>query len=296
MRLGQFQQSANVEPWCGVIDGETVINVPEAGQLTGIDLPVATRDILHEHQWKEKVNIAVDAAKSADKAIYNLDALKQTAPITRPEKIVCVGLNYEDHAEEADMEVPEEPVLFSKFPTAVIGPEKKIVWDPEVTEEVDYEAELVVVIGKEGRNLSADKAADHIAGYTVGNDVSARDLQFADEQWVRGKSLNTFAPLGPSLATPDEIGNPNNLDIWAEINGTRQQDSTTDNLFFSVESLVSFCSQMFTLAPGDIIFTGTPAGVGIFRDPPLHLEEGDTVTVGIENIGELSNKCAYSGD
>ena len=159
--------------------------------------------------------------------------------------------------------------------------------------EVDYEGELAVVIGRRASYVDRAQALDHVAGFTVGNDVSARDLQHGDGQWVRGKSLDSFAPIGPELVTTDEVGDPHDLDVWAEVNGERLQDSSTSNLIFGVDELVSFCSRAFTLRPGDLLFTGTPPGVGVYRDPPVLLEDGDEVTIGVEGVGELTNACEY---
>lgn len=293
MRLGRYRQEESAEPWVGVARGDSVVNVAEAAEAAGIDLPSSTRDLLGVWRWREKLDLVVECAAETGAGEYDADALDRFAPVGSPGKIVCVGLNYADHAEESGGDVPEEPVLFAKYPTAVTGPGSTVEWDPELTGKVDYEAELVAVIGEEAREVDERNAREHVAGYAVGNDVSARDLQFSDEQWTRGKSLDTFAPLGPQLVTADEVADPHDLDIWAEIDGERLQDSSTAKLFFGIDELVAFCSRAFTLEPGDLIYTGTPAGVGAFRDPPRYLEAGDTVTVGVEGLGELTNDCAY---
>ena len=293
MRIGQYETETG-QIWCGAITSEgSVINLSEAGAGAGIDVPRLSTELLADWEWQRKAELAVEYAEGTGTGVYDVDDVDRLAPIRNPEKVVCVGLNYRDHAEEGDNPIPDEPVLFSKFPTAVTGPESAITWDPEYTQRVDYEAELVVAIGRETRRVSREDALDHVAGYLVGNDVSARDLQHGDGQWVRGKSLDTFAPIGPELVTADEIDDPHGLDIWAEVNGERLQDSTTANFIFGVDELVSFCSRAFTLKPGDLIFTGTPPGVGVYRDPPVLLEDGDRVTIGIEGIGELTNHCAY---
>ncbi|MXV61927.1 FAA hydrolase family protein [Natronorubrum sp. JWXQ-INN-674] len=294
MRLGQYQTAETEEPWCGVrTDDETVVNLSEAGAAAGVTIGDRSTELLAEWEWQRKAKLAVEYADETNVGTYDLEEVERLAPITDPEKIVCVGLNYRDHAEEGDNPIPDEPVLFSKFPTSVTGPESPIAWDPDLTEKVDYEAELVVVIGREARRVDEDEALDHVAGFLVGNDVSARDLQHGDGQWVRGKSLDTFAPIGPELVTTDELDDPHDLDIWAEVNGERLQESTTANLIFGIDELVSFCSQAFTLEPGDLIFTGTPPGVGVYREPPVLLEDGDSVTIGIEELGELTNSCAF---
>ncbi|MFC6766604.1 fumarylacetoacetate hydrolase family protein [Natrinema soli] len=292
MRIGQFSAGETEQQWCGaLVDDDTVVNLPASGTAAGVDIPRTLSALLEEWNWQRKVSLALEYATETGMNQYDIDELTRHAPVGDPQKVVCVGLNYEDHAEEGDNPIPDEPVLFSKFPTAVTGPGDEITWDPEYTEQVDYEAELVVVIGREARNVSEDDAEEYIAGVTVGNDISARDLQHSDGQWVRGKSLDTFAPTGPELVTLEEIDDPHDLDIWAEIDGERRQDSTTSNLIFGIDELVSFCSQAFTLTPGDLIFTGTPPGVGVYRDPPVLLDDGTTVTIGIDGVGELTNTC-----
>jgi 2-keto-4-pentenoate hydratase/2-oxohepta-3-ene-1,7-dioic acid hydratase in catechol pathway len=294
MRLGQYQSTETEEPWCGVaVDDDTVVSLPEAGAAIGVHIEHKTSALLENWEWQRKADLAVEYAEETGVGVYDLADVEQAAPVTDPEKIVCVGLNYQDHAEEGDNPIPEEPVLFSKFPTTVTGPESTISWDPELTEKVDYEAELVVVIGEEARRVDQDEALDHVAGFMVGNDVSARDLQHGDGQWVRGKSLDSFAPTGPELVTKDEVSDPHDLDIWAEVNGERLQESSTSNLIFGIDELVSFCSQAFTLKPGDLLFTGTPPGVGVYREPPVLLEDADNVTIGVEEVGELRNSCEF---
>jgi len=293
MRLGQYSTDDAADPWPGVrLDDESVVDLPRAGAAAGVDLPRTTTDLLATWEWQEKAALAVAYATETGTGRRDLDGLDRHAPISDPQKVVCVGLNYRDHAEEGDNPIPDEPVLFAKFPTAVTGPGSEISWDPEYTAQVDYEAELVVAIGDTARRVDADEARDHVAGYLVGNDVSARDLQHGDGQWVRGKSLDTFAPVGPHLVTRDEVPDPHDLDIWAEVNGERLQDSSTANLVFGVDELVAFCSRAFTLRAGDLLFTGTPPGVGVYRDPPVLLGDGDRVTVGVEGVGELTNPCA----
>ena len=208
-------------------------------------------------------------------------------PIERPGKIVCVGLNYRDHAEEQGVELPAEPLLFAKWPTALIGPGEAIVIPPIVTKP-DYEAELGVVIGERVRGVSKENAFEAVRGYLCANDVSARDLQFSDGQWTRGKSPDTFCPVGP-MVPRDEIPDPHALRIRAIVSGEVLQDSTTANLIFGVDEIISYASQTTTLEPGDLILTGTPAGVGVFRDPQRLLRPGDEVTIEIEGIGSLTN-------
>jgi 2-keto-4-pentenoate hydratase/2-oxohepta-3-ene-1,7-dioic acid hydratase in catechol pathway len=215
---------------------------------------------------------------------------KLLPPIPDPPKIVCLGLNYRDHAAESGMAPPPEPVLFSKYATALIGPGDEIVL-PEVSQEVDYEAELVVVIGLGGKHITRESAFEHVAGYTAGHDVSARDWQLnkPGKQWMAGKTFDTFAPLGPELVTGDEITDPHNLGIRLRLNGETMQDSKTSQLIFRVDEVISYLSQIFTLEPGDLIFTGTPPGVGMARKPPVWLKPGDVVEVEIDQIGVLRN-------
>jgi 2-keto-4-pentenoate hydratase/2-oxohepta-3-ene-1,7-dioic acid hydratase in catechol pathway len=209
-------------------------------------------------------------------------------PIERPQKIVCIGLNYRDHAEEQSVELPVRPLLFAKWPNTLIGPGDSIRL-PSITHEVDYEAELGVVIGERVSKASPDTALEAVRGYVCANDVSGRDIQFADKQWVRGKSFDTFCPVGPELVPASEITDPQQLPIRAILNGQVMQDSTTANMVFGVAEIVSFVSQAITLEPGDLILTGTPAGVGVFRDPKVLLQPGDEITIEIDGIGSLTN-------
>jgi 2,4-didehydro-3-deoxy-L-rhamnonate hydrolase len=209
-------------------------------------------------------------------------------PIERPQKIVCVGLNYRDHAEEQGTALPLAPLLFAKWPSALIGPGDPIVI-PAVTEQVDYEAELGVVIGERVRGVSVEKALEAVRGYLCLNDVSARDLQFGDGQWTRGKSLDTFCPVGPELVPAAQVPDPQALAIRAIVNGEVLQDSSTSNMIFSVAEIIAHVTRAITLEPGDLIATGTPAGVGAFRKPPIWLRPGDEVTIEIEGVGSLTN-------
>jgi 2-keto-4-pentenoate hydratase/2-oxohepta-3-ene-1,7-dioic acid hydratase in catechol pathway len=208
--------------------------------------------------------------------------------ITRPGKIVCVGLNYRDHAEEGGLDLPTAPLLFAKWPNTLIGDGEPIVVPPETT-QVDYEAELGVVIGSTARRVSEAAALDHVEGYICLNDVTARDLQFGDGQWTRGKSLDTFCPVGPRLVPREEIEDPQTLAIRCILNGETMQDSSTDQMIFSVAEIIAYVSQIITLEAGDLIATGTPAGVGVFRDPKVLLKDGDEVSIEIEDLGTLTN-------
>jgi 2,4-diketo-3-deoxy-L-fuconate hydrolase len=215
-------------------------------------------------------------------------------PIDRPSKIVCVGLNYRDHAEEQGAPLPERPILFAKWPNTLAGPGDPIVV-PSISTKVDYEAELGVVIGSRVRGVSKENALEAVRGYLCLNDVSARDLQFADGQWTRGKSPDTFCPVGPELIPASEVSDPQALAIKAILNGEVMQDSSTANMVFGVAEVIEFISQAITLEPGDLIATGTPAGVGAFRDPAVFMQPGDEVTIEIEGLGALTNPVRAAG-
>ena len=209
-------------------------------------------------------------------------------PIDRPGKIICVGLNYRDHAEEQGVDLPTAPLLFAKWNNTLIGPGEPIMIPPIVT-KTDYEAELGVVVGSQVSRVSAENALEAVAGYICVNDVSARDLQFADGQWSRGKSPDTYCPVGPHLVPREEIADPQNLAIRAILNGETMQDSTTANMVFGVAEIIAYVTQTITLEPGDLIATGTPAGVGAFRDPKVFMQPGDEITIEIEGLGSLTN-------
>jgi len=254
-------------------------------QSADASLPVDIQSLLEQ---------GTAALQRAERAIASgkpiAGVVKLLAPVPTPRKVLCVGLNYADHAKESGQQPPPEPVYFNKLHTAVSAPGAPIVL-PKVSPEVDYEAELVIVIGKQGRYIPVEQARSHIAGYTVGHDVSARDWQLRKPggQWLLGKSFDSFAPFGPELVTADEVGDPGDLRIQLRINGQTMQDSSTKQLIFNVDQLVAYISQVCTLLPGDVIFTGTPPGVGAARKPPVFLKPGDVVEVEIEKLGVLSN-------
>ena len=213
------------------------------------------------------------------------------SPLSRPSKIICVGLNYAEHASESDMEAPKEPVLFFKSSSAIVGPYDPIII-PKGSEKTDWEVELALVIGKEASYISKSEALNHIAGYVLHNDVSERTFQLERSgQWVKGKSCDTFAPLGPFIATKDEIKDPNNLGLWLKLNGELVQNSNTSDFIFNIQEVVSYISQFMTLLPGDLISTGTPSGVGLGLSPPRYLNEGDEVELGVEGLGISKQKC-----
>jgi 2-keto-4-pentenoate hydratase/2-oxohepta-3-ene-1,7-dioic acid hydratase in catechol pathway len=234
-----------------------------------------------------KDEVALERAKANGLLVSSKDAY-WFAPVPRPGKLICIGLNYRDHAAESNMAIPERPVIFSKFPTCVIAPGEPVVI-PSTSHQVDYEAELAVVIGRRAKNVKASGAIDYVLGYTAFNDVSARDFQFADGQWQRGKSCDTFAPMGQTIVTTDEITDPHKLSIKLVLNGQTMQDSNTDQLIFGVPELIEFLTESITLEPGDVIATGTPPGVGFARKPPVFLKPGDQMEVLIEGMGGLGN-------
>ena len=230
----------------------------------------------------------IDKINNADGPLLKRQDIQIVSPVPRPGKIICIGLNYRDHAEESGMAIPTSPVIFSKFSTCVIGPNQPVVV-PDGSTQTDYEAELAFVIGRRAQNVKKENALNYVLGYTNFNDVSARDFQFADGQWQRGKSCDTFAPMGEFIATTDEIPDPQNLSIKLHLNGETLQDSNTNQMIFGVPELIEFLSRFITLEPGDVVATGTPPGVGFARKPPVYLQDGDTVEVEIEGLGRLSN-------
>jgi 2-keto-4-pentenoate hydratase/2-oxohepta-3-ene-1,7-dioic acid hydratase in catechol pathway len=261
----------------------STVELPD-DMLSLIQLGEAGEKYLHSLvEWAEA---NADATKAFS---FSYEDVTVKAPISNPGKVVCVGNNYMDHCREQNVEPPKKPMIFSKWASCIIAPDEDIVL-PEDSVQVDYEAELAVVIGKKGKNISEEEAMDYVYGYTVINDVSARDVQFEDVQWVRGKSYDTFAPLGPTIVTKDEIENPNNLDIKLELNGEALQDSNTEHLIFDIPYIISYLSKGFTFEPGDVIATGTPHGVGVFRDPQVFLKSGDVCRIEIEKVGVLENK------
>jgi 2-keto-4-pentenoate hydratase/2-oxohepta-3-ene-1,7-dioic acid hydratase in catechol pathway len=249
-----------------------------------------------DDEWLPKVRQIHDAVvKNAARvetlprgSVLSLADVTIGSPIPRPGKIVCVGLNYRDHAAESNMPVPSSPVTFSKYVTSVTGSGRPIVL-PRSSQQVDYEAEMAVVIGRRAKHVPIERAFDHVLGYMNFNDVSARDFQFADGQWQRGKACDTFAPMGPFILTSDFAGDPHALRIRLRLNGQTMQDSSTAQLIFGVDHIVSFLSQTVTLEPGDVIATGTPPGVGFARKPPVFLKAGDVVEVEVDGLGVLSN-------
>jgi 2-keto-4-pentenoate hydratase/2-oxohepta-3-ene-1,7-dioic acid hydratase in catechol pathway len=264
-----------------------------ASRSLGAGLPGSMSDLLAGGEVPLRALRAAARSAAAVGRPGEIDRTRVIAPVPRPGKIIAVGLNYRDHVEEqgGKVKAPERPMLFAKFPTSVVGDGGVVEWDPQLTVAVDLEVELGVVIGRTARRVSEAEALDHVMGYTCINDVTARDLQYGDKQYVRGKSLDTFCPMGPALVTTDELGDPGALGVHSWRNDELMQESNTSNLIFDVPYLVSFCSQAFTLEPGDVICTGTPSGVGYFRKPPVLMRDGDVMTVEVEGIGRLTNTC-----
>jgi 2-keto-4-pentenoate hydratase/2-oxohepta-3-ene-1,7-dioic acid hydratase in catechol pathway len=270
MKIAQFYEASRVR--LGLVEANSIIPIDFDGDMIEF--------IKSDRVLKFQGSGAID-----------LDQVTLAPPVSRPSKIIGIGLNYKDHAEEQKARIPDVPMIFSKLPNSLVGPNDEITWDAKVTSKVDFEAELAVVIGSRIYHCQESEALEGVFGYTCANDVSARDLQFSDIQVLRGKSLDTFCPIGPWIVTGDEIPNPNLLNIRCWLNGRLMQDSNTGLMIFSIPALVSFLSRHFTLFPGDIILTGTPRGVGVFRDPPVFMKEGDEVTVEIERVGRLVNTC-----
>lgn len=269
MKIAQFYNQNTIR--LGLIKGESLVPLDYQGDMIGF--------ITNNPE-----------CRTADQPIP-LEQVQFAPAVNNPTKIIAIGLNYMDHIQESKGKVPEIPLVFAKFPNSLIGHGEQIIWDGSLTKKVDFEAELAVIIGEKAYQCDETEVMGRIFGYSCANDVSARDIQFGDKQWVRGKSLDTFCPLGPWIVTKEEIPNPHTLDITCRLNGTIMQQSNTDQMIFRLPQLISFLSKYFTLLPGDVILTGTPSGVGAFRDPSVYMGHGDEVIVEIENIGWLVNTC-----
>jgi acylpyruvate hydrolase len=282
------------------LEGGDVIDIPDLAlrygkrhQINGYQFPRKMIDLLTWELGLQVVRHVLNNYEQTSKDLrlmtYAKDKLKLEAPIQKPGKIAALGLNYQDHIEETGREAPKHPIIFAKFPTSIVGPDDSIPI-PKVTKKLDWEVELGVVIGKRCKEVSERDALTYIAGYTIINDLSARDVQHGDGQFVRGKSLDGLCPMGPCIVTTDELGDGSGLKMYTKVNGDIKQESNTSNLIFNVPQIVSFLSKSFTLEPGDVISTGTPSGVGHARDPPEFLKPGDEVELYIEKIGYLRNK------
>jgi len=289
MKLAMLQTDAGLKP-VGVDVRDNEARYVDLRAVEG-SLPDSIHEILKQPDGLRQAEAAMKTGQ--EKQAFISGDLQ--APIAAPQKVLCIGLNYREHARETNAEIPSEPVCFGKYANTIGGPGSDIVL-PTVSQEVDYEAELVVIIGKPAKNVSEEKALDYVAGYTVGNDVSARDWQKGRPggQWMLGKTPDTFAPIGPYLVTSDEVGDPGQLAISLTLNGKTMQESSTSDLIFGIERIIAHLTQLMTLQPGDLIFTGTPSGVGVARDPQVFLKPGDQVSVTIEKLGTLSNPVVGS--
>ncbi|MGD0296750.1 MAG: fumarylacetoacetate hydrolase family protein [Bryobacteraceae bacterium] len=277
MKLVTFRKAGG-DPQAGVLVEDQVVGLAQAGYSSVLDiLAGGTEARARIESWIQSSGAPVP-----------LSSITLLAPVPRPPKLICVGLNYRDHAIESKMEIPKVATIFSKFPSAVIAAGEPIVL-PKNSTQPDYEAEFAFVIGRGGRHIPAERWQEHVFGYTIINDVSARDFQMATSQWLMGKTFDTFAPMGPHIVSADEIPDPHALDIGLTINGEVLQNSNTRELIFKIPELVAFLSSVFTLEPGDVVSTGTPAGVGVARKPQRFLRPGDDVVVRVERIGELRN-------
>lgn len=281
MRLATLNTPQGPRP--AVLVGDSYVDLLS----TDNQLPRSVRAILAD---PAAMASAKAASERPNAARVPVSSAKLHAPVPDPQKIICVGLNYRDHAIESKMAIPKEPVLFSKFPSALIGHGEPIVV-PKVSTKVDYEAELVIVVGKRGRHIPEARAMDYVAGYSVGHDVSARDWQLEKDgkQWMVGKTFDTFAPVGPTLVTKDEVPDPHKLGIRLRLDGKTMQNSNTEQMIFSVGQIIAYLSIVFTLEPGDLIFTGTPPGIGHALTPPVYLRGGETAEVEIDVLGLLRN-------
>ncbi|MBS7656879.1 MAG: fumarylacetoacetate hydrolase family protein [Candidatus Bathyarchaeia archaeon] len=271
-------------------EDNSIVDVPKLGKTLRKKVPKTIDALISLGDQAENliVEMLSDAPRSR-RFVLDFSQVVLRAPVASPPKVICLGLNYRDHAKEAGASLPDEPIIFMKPRTAIVGPEEPVK-KPSFVEKLDYEVELGVVIGKVGRNIPVSKVKEHIFGYTVFNDISARDIQFKDGQWTRGKSFDTFAPLGPCIVTASQIDDPNNLRMWTRINGETRQNSSTKHMLFNVYEIVHHLSKVMTLEPCDVIATGTPAGVAAFMKPkPKFLQPGDIVEVEIEKIGKLRN-------
>ena len=285
MKLVSYQDVGG-NPQLGALQQQHILNLHRAS--TG-ELP---DDMLEFLRLGEAAMTKAKALTATCQGDIPLDSVRLLAPITNPGKVVAIGLNYMDHVTEGGFDVPEFATMFCKYPSAIVASGDDIRWSTALTQQVDYEAELALVIGATARNVAAADAYDYIAGYMNCNDVTARDLQFRPgDQWLRGKCLDSFCPLGPWLLSSDEVPDPHSLDIECRVNGQVLQQSNTDQIIHRIPQLLEYLSEAFTLEPGDVVITGTPSGVGAFRKPPLWLQDGDLVEVEIAGLGVLQNRC-----
>ncbi len=287
MKVARFQFGSTID--YGIVEDERVIPREVLEKALRRDLPEEIVGFISDPSLTSLVEEETPLL-DASKQLLTLNDVKLLAPIQNPPKIICLGLNYADHAAEQNLQPPQEPVIFLKPRTAISGPYDDIVY-PSIVKELDYEGELAVVIGTKAKRVEPDKVMEHVFGFTVFNDVSARDIQFRDRQWTRGKSFDTFAPIGPWVVSKSQVGDYNNLKITTRVNGEVRQNSTTSLMYLKVPEIVSSMSQVMTLEPGDIIATGTPSGVGFAIKPkPKFLSVGEVVEVEIQNIGAIRNR------
>ncbi|TFH04091.1 MAG: FAA hydrolase family protein [Candidatus Thorarchaeota archaeon] len=291
-------------PSIGVQLETGILDIPDAASYFGRKYHVRGQNFLTTMmdllQWESGIEVVRQIVARYEQTplnermmAYPLDSVTLEAPITRPGKIIALGKNYLDHIKETGSETPEFPVIFAKWPSCVIGPNDSIRM-PKISDKIDWEVELAIVIGKICKEVDESKALEYIAGYTIANDVTARDLQRSDGQWIRGKSLDSFCPMGPCIVTKDVLGNAQGLQIYTKVNGEMKQDSSTSKMMFNVSQIIAYLSKAFTLEPGDVIITGTPSGVGFVRDPPEYLKAGDKIEQYIEKIGYLRNTVVKS--
>jgi 2-keto-4-pentenoate hydratase/2-oxohepta-3-ene-1,7-dioic acid hydratase in catechol pathway len=273
--------ATQARPLAAIVGNKVVPLADELGTIASLDELVGAGP----NAWRDAEAAAARLAGDG----YAIEEVELAAPLAAPSKILCVGLNYRDHATEANLDLPAAPLIFAKLRSTLIGHGQAIVHPSDQSEKVDWEAELAVVVGRRLRHADAATAMDAVFGYTAANDVSARDVQFADGQWMRGKSFDTFCPVGPWVVTADEYGDPSARRLSATVNGETMQDSSTSQMVFGVAEILSYISTFATLEPGDLVLTGTPAGVGGFRQPPVFLRPGDRVDVYVEGVGVLSN-------
>ncbi|GAC1636157.1 MAG: hypothetical protein NVS4B9_29350 [Ktedonobacteraceae bacterium] len=294
MMLVSYRARGSDDAWrAGIAHGEEVVDA-SASRLsgaitTGEQGELSMRGLLEqEHHYLEDVFAWAKSQFEAKSRLIPLETLELGPPVPDPDKIICLGVNYRDHAAEAQQELPAVPMFFAKFRNSLIGPTSPILL-PHVSTQIDYEGELAAIIGTRCKDVSEQKALQYVAGYTIMNDVSARDVQMQTSQWMAGKALDTFAPMGPGIVPASDIPNPQTLTLTTRVNGQIVQHDNTSNMIFSVATAIAFLSSLMTLEPGDIIATGTPSGVGFKRTPPLFLRDGDIVEVEIERIGRIRN-------
>ncbi|XP_072177340.1 oxaloacetate tautomerase fahd2, mitochondrial-like isoform X1 [Diadema setosum] len=286
MRFVQFEESGKCRLGVEVKPGGDLVD------LSGSDESMPNTMVQFLNGGENLMKKAESIIGSATSRVVKRESVKLLSPITNPQKVICIGMNYVDHCTEQNQPIPTEPIIFSKFASSIVGPEDDVCY-PDITEALDWEVELTVVIGKGGKKIKETEAMEHVFGYTVAHDVSARDWQMYKngKQWLLGKTMDCFCPLGPAVVTKDALSDPHKLGIRCRVNGETMQDSSTDQLVFQTPALVEFISRFVTLTPGDIILTGTPPGVGVFKKPtPVYLKRGDIVECEIDEIGTIRNR------